>query len=145
MKVKLKWDENICFKGQTRNFSNIIIDEPEDFHGTNKGPSAVEYLAFGIGGCLGSSFMFCLKKMEVSIKDLEIILDVKLTHVDEGNGFTPLRIVNIIANLEVTLENNEDHDILDLCISSFKKYCSVTASVIKGIPVDVKVIKKDPS
>ncbi|MFX0102937.1 MAG: OsmC family protein [Candidatus Hodarchaeota archaeon] len=140
MKIEVKWDGNVRFKAKTRQFSNIIIDEPAEFHGDDKGPSSIEYLGVAIGGCLGTSFSFCLQKMEVPIKDMDLVLDVKMTHVEEGDK-NPLRIVNIDADINVTLENEEDEDILELCIEAFKKYCVVTQSVMGGIPVNINVKK----
>lgn len=140
MKIEVEWDGNIRFKAKTRQFSNYIMDEPPQFHGDDKGPSSIEYLGFAIGGCLGTSFTFCLQKMEVPIEDLKLVLDIKMTHVEEKEA-NPLRIVNIDVDINVTLEDEEDEDILELCIESFKRYCVVTQSVMGGIPVNVNVKK----
>ncbi|MHA1681272.1 MAG: OsmC family protein [Promethearchaeota archaeon] len=139
MKIELEWTGNVGFKARTRQFNNIIIDEPKEFHGTDTGPSAVEYLGIGVGGCLGSSFTYCMQRMEVSVSSINIIMDVKLSHVNLEDGSTPLRIVNINAEILVKLQDPDDEDVLDLCIESFKKYCTVTSSVMAGIPVGVDV------
>ena len=52
MKVSLKYSEKQHFIASVRHFNDIQIDEPESFHGTDKGPSPVEFYLIGIGGCL---------------------------------------------------------------------------------------------
>jgi uncharacterized OsmC-like protein len=140
MKIELDWTGNIGFTAKTRQFTGLAIDEPEEFHGDDRGPSSVEYLGIAIGGCLGTSFSYCLKKMEVPIKTMRISIDVNLHHVDM-DGVNPLRVTGIAAEINVVLENDEDSELLDLCIESYKKYCVVTQSVIAGIPVDVQITK----
>lgn len=140
MRIELDWTGNIGFTAKTRQFDGLAIDEPEEFHGDDRGPSSVEYLGVAIGGCLGTSFSYCLKRMEVPIKTMSIAIDVDLHHeeIDDGNF---LRITGITAEMNVTLKNDEDSELLDLCIESYKKYCVVTQSVIAGIPVDVQIKK----
>ena len=62
MKVFLDYTKDLHFKASVREFKGLDVDEPVSFHGTNLGPSAVEYLLIGIGGCLGTTFLYCLQK-----------------------------------------------------------------------------------
>ena len=137
-RVELDWTDNIGFTATARQFSGLKIDEPVEFHGKDKGPSPVEYFAIGIGGCLGTSFAYCLKKMDVPFKGMKIAIDVDMHHADESGGGV-LRITGVTAEINVTLEENGDEEVLDLCIDSFKKYCVVTQSVMAGVPVIVKI------
>ena len=58
MKVTLNHSENLHFTANARDFKMIPIDASESFHGTNLGPSPIEYLLIGIGGCISSSFVY---------------------------------------------------------------------------------------
>jgi uncharacterized OsmC-like protein len=121
----------------------LKLDEPESFHGADTGPSSAEYLGTSIGGCLGTSFAYCAQHVDLAIKAIKVTVDVELHH-EEGEtsgGKGPLRIAGIKADMAVTLQNDDDADVLELCIESFKKYCVVTQSVMRGIPVDVKITK----
>ena len=140
MKIELDWTGNIGFTATARQFTGMTIDEPEEFHGDDKGPSAVEYFGIGIGGCLGTSFAFCLKKMEVPVKTMPLTIDVGVHHSSEDEG-GHLRVTDVAAEIEVALENEDDAELFDLCIESYKKYCVVTQSVIAGVPVDVQIKK----
>lgn len=143
MRIELDWMKGVAFTAKARQFT-MQLDEPEDFHGTDTGPSSAEYLGTSIGGCLGTSFAYCAKHVDLPIDAIKVTVDVELHHEDgdASSGKGPLRIVGIKADMAVTLQNDEDADVLDLCIESFKKYCVVTQSVIRGIPVDVKITKE---
>nr|MDO8117743.1 OsmC family protein [Candidatus Sigynarchaeota archaeon] len=140
MRIALQWLGGVGFKASTRQFKDIIIDEPPDFHGNDRGPSSVEYIGVAIGGCLGTSFAYCLQKMEVVARRIDLSLDVEMHYAGDEEK-NPLRITNIDATITVELENPDDTEILDLCIESFKRYCVVTQSVMGGIPVNVHVSK----
>ena len=136
MKVTLEWTGNVGFSATARSFTGIQVDEPHAFHGDDRGPSAAEYLAIGVGGCLGTSFAYCLQRVEVQPKAIDVSVDVQLHHPADGQ---PLSIARMTTSIDVSLEGGEDEDMLKLCAESFKKYCSVSNSVVAGIPVDVQV------
>ncbi len=140
MRINLEWLGGVGFSASTRHFKGITIDEPPEFHGGDRGPSSVEYIGIAIGGCLGTSFAYCLQKMEVAARKIDISIDVEMHHAgnEEKN---PLRITGIDAAINVELEDPADAEILDLCIESFKRYCVVTQSVMSGVPVNVSVSK----
>ena len=140
MRVELDWTKGVAFTAKARQFT-LQLDEPESFHGTDTGPSAAEYLATSIGGCLGTSFAFCVKHVNLPIEAIKVTVDVELHHGGES-GTDPLRITSMVAEIAVTLKDDSDADVFDLCIESFRKYCAVTQSVMNGIPVDVKITKR---
>ena len=139
MKVSLKYSENLHFTASARHFDDIHIDEPESFHGTDKGPSPVEFFLIGIGGCLGSTFAYCLQRHNVEIDALEVVVDGQLKH---AGPIMSLRLVDIAVELLVTARDNESSEKIEQCIKSFQEYCIVTNSITQGIPLDVKVSSK---
>ncbi len=142
MLIELDWKKGVAFSAKARQFT-LQLDEPESFHGADTGPSAAEYLGVSIGGCLGTSFAYCAKHVDLELDAIKVTVDVEVHHEENGSGGKgPLRITGIKAGMVVTLHDNDDADVLDLCIESFKKYCVVTQSVMKGVPVDVKITKQ---
>ncbi|MFX1274552.1 MAG: OsmC family protein [Promethearchaeota archaeon] len=139
MRISIHLSENLHFVAKTRHFDTIHIDEPESFHGTDLGPSSVEYILIGIGGCLGSTLSFCLKKKKIEIKDLEIIIGGTLKH--EGPN-KRLRIVRVNAEIFLATENSDSDEQVGFCINNFLEHCVVSNSIIPGFPIDVKVIQK---
>jgi uncharacterized OsmC-like protein len=139
MNVELDWTGGISFTAKARQFT-LKLDEPADFNGTDMGPSPAEYFATSIGGCLGTSFAYCLKNMEVPAKAIKISVNLDMHHSGENRN-SPLRITGVSAAIDVTLVNPDDEEILDLCIESFNKYCVVSQSIMAGVPIDVKISK----
>ncbi|MBN2150844.1 MAG: OsmC family protein [Candidatus Lokiarchaeota archaeon] len=142
MRIELDWKEGVAFTAKARQFT-LQLDEPESFHGADTGPSSAEYFGVSIGGCLGTSFAYCAKHVDIQLKAMKVTVDVELHHegANDGGGRGPLRIVGIKASISVELQDDGDADVLDLCIESFKKYCVVTQSVMMGIPVDITVTR----
>jgi len=135
MQVKLNHLENFHFKASARNFKNLDLDEPRSFQGTNLGPSPVEYLLIGIGGCLGSSFMFCLNKNGIRIKNLEIIVDGKITH---KSPTLRLKLVKVDIKILYILEDNSLKEEVEMCKKKFRQHCVVSDPLINGIPINVE-------
>jgi len=140
MQVKLKHLKDLHFKTSARNFKNLDLDEPESFHGTNLGPSPVEYLLIGIGGCLGSSFMFCLIKHHIEIENLEIIVDGKMHHKPPTMR---LKLVEVDVKIMYVLKDISQAEQIEQCINKFMKHCVVSDTLIDGIPINVEFQKTD--
>ena len=94
---------NLHFKAKIRDFDEIPIDEPESFHGTDLGPSPVEYFLTGIGGCLSSTFIYCLQKRNIVVDHLETKIDGELKH-KQPNLY--LRLAKIHVEFNLTLKEN---------------------------------------
>lgn len=139
MKVTIDYSEELHFTASARHFNDLHIDEPEAFHGTGLGPSSIEYVLIGVGGCLGSTFVYCLQKQNVEIDDLKIVIDGKLKHSGPNKR---LRLVSIDAELIFSPKNNESDEKVLLCVEKFQEHCVVSNSIIQGTPINVNVSKK---
>jgi putative redox protein len=139
MKVSIKYSENLHFTASARHFDNIQLDEPESFHGTDIGPSPVEYYLIGIGGCLGSTFTYCLQKQKVEIDSLEVVVDGQLKHASPNMS---LQLINIEVELLITVKDGQPSDKIEQCVKTFQDYCVVSNSITQGVPLDVKISQK---
>ncbi len=140
MKVNLKYSENQHFVAIARQFKGIHVDEPESFQGTNLGPSSVEYMLISIGGCLGSTFAYCLSKNNVKIEKLEIVIDGKLEHVGPK---TRLRLVNVDAELRFIPKPGESSEKIDSCVNSFQDHCIVSNSIAQGFSINLNITRQE--
>ena len=131
MKVSLNYTEKLHFKASARQFKDFSVDEPTSFHGTDLGPSSVEYLLIGLGGCLGTTFIYCLQKRNIKMKSVEIVVDGKLSHVGPK---MLLRLTKVDAEIKFKPEE------INLCINKFREYCIVSNSIADGINVNVNCI-----
>lgn len=134
--------DNITFKVKIKEFPEFIMDEPEQFHGDNNGPSSIEYLCVAVAGCQGTSFKFCLDKFDIKLEKMVVIVEAEMHHVEE-DGRQMLRITNLHIKIDVDLKNpEEDEEDLYECFAVYKKYCVVSASIIKGIKLDIALVDK---
>jgi len=138
MKVSLNYTENLHFKASARQFKDFSVDEPTSFHGTDLGPSSVEYLLIGIGGCLGTTFIYCLQKRNIKMKSVEIVVDGKLSHVGPK---MLLRLTKVDAEIKFKPEENASSEEIFECINNFREYCIVSNSIADGLPINVNCNK----
>ena len=137
MKVTLSYSENLHFIGSARHFDNIQIDEPETFNGTDLAPSSLEYLFLGIGGCIGSSFVYCLQKNGIILEKLKIVVDGKLKHTGPK---MILEIVNIDVKINFVTKNRQQEEKIDYCKRIFQDYCPALNIMRNPIPLNIRFI-----
>ena len=138
MKVFLDYTKDLHFKASARNFTDFDVDEPALFHGTDLGPSAVEYLLIGIGGCLGTTFIYCLQKKNIELETFEVVVDGKLSHTGPKKR---LRLENVDVDLKFTPKEASSDLEINRCMKEFTKYCVVTNSITNGLPINVNCKK----
>ena len=138
MKVTLNYSEKMHFKASARHFE-VHLDEPESFHGTDLAPSPIEYFLIGTGGCIGSTFIFCLQKHKLAFESFKVIVDGTLQHVGPKNR---LKLVKIDIELLVSLNESVSKEKLDICNKTFQDYCPISDVITQKIPLNVKVISQ---
>ena len=136
MKVSLSYSENMHFTASVRHFKNIHVDESEAFHGDDLAPSPIEYVLIGTGGCIASTFVFCMQKNKVLIEKLEVDVEGILKHSGSSNS---LKLIKITVELLVTLKEGESTKKLDICRRVLLDNCPVFNAINSGIPLDINI------
>jgi len=133
--TKLKFLQGYKFnvKFDVEDIPELLVDEPKPV-GEDAGPSAPRLLATAVGFCLSTSLLYCLSKARVRTENVETT--VALTTRQNEQGLTRVKEINVKLDLQV---HQKDKARLPRCLDIFQKYCTVTESVRKGIPVSVKV------
>jgi len=116
-------------------FSPITFDEPPPL-GEGAGPNAAAVFGAAIGDCLATSLVFCLRKARASIGDVTAHVTTHVARNPQGR----LRVTGIDVELQPVLLD-PDLSRLERCEGLFEDFCTVTASVRQGIPVNVTVAK----
>ncbi len=111
----------------------LLVDESEPL-GQRKGPNPSRLLAVAVGDCLSASLLFCLQKAKLEVKHVKTKVKGELARNDKGR----LRIGKIDVSIMVELADGQ-YDRINRCLDLFEDYCVVTASVRKGIRVNVVV------
>jgi uncharacterized OsmC-like protein len=111
----------------------LLLDEPEPI-GSGKGPNASRLVGAAVGNCLSASLLFCLDKAKQTVKSLRT--EVKGTV--RRNERKRLRLGSLDVHITIDVDAT-DPERVTRCIELFEDYCVVTASVRKGVEVNVLV------
>jgi len=131
LKQRDDYQFDVTFDDDT--WPELLLDEPEPL-GQGAGPNASRLIGAGVGNCLAASLLFCLRKAHVDVTDLRVKVQGTLGRNERGR----LRITHIGVTLIPSLEE-EPSGRYDRCLGMFEDFCVVTASIRKGIDVDVTV------
>jgi len=111
----------------------ITVDEqPPLGHGA--GPNPTRMLGVAVGSCLAGSLLFCLGKARVDVQGFQATVEGSVARNDGGR----LRITELRVTLAPAVRGAE-RERMQRCLSLFEDFCTVTASVRKGIPIHVDV------
>ena len=120
-------------------FPTIMFDESEKSGGNNEYPDASRYLTSAVMNCLSASLVFCLSKSKVGIKGLT----TKGTCITARNeeGYWRIKKIKVELNPVYDTDNDDssNEQRIKRCRDIFEKYCVVSASVRKGISIDVEI------
>jgi len=141
MKVSLTYSENMHFTATARHFEKIHVDESDAFHGDDLAPSPIEYVLIGTGACIGSTFVYCLKKNKVAIEKLDVNVEGILKHSGQKNS---LKLNKINVGLVITLKKGESSDKIDLCQKMLPDYCPIFNAFNTGIPLNINISNLKP-
>lgn len=114
---------------------DLMMDEPPVFGGSGLGPNASRAIVAGVSNCLSASLAFCLRKTRAELKGLKTIAKGTVGR-EEG----VLRLQKVDVKIHPKLGSEEDLDKLERCKGLFEKYCIVTESIRKGLPVSIEVV-----
>ncbi len=111
----------------------LLLDEPEPLGG-GKGPNASRLVGAAVGNCLSASLLFCLERAKQSVKSIKTEVNGTLRR----NERKRLRLGRFDVHITIDIDANEPERV-SRCIELFEDYCVVTASVRKGVDVNVAV------
>jgi len=115
----------------------IYGDEPPPL-GKSQGATPSQFLLAGVANCLSDSLLFALRKFKQNPEPIETRASCEIGR----NAENRLRILAMNVELRIgvsgtTLEN------LERVLAQFQDFCTVSASVGMGIPINVTVIDSE--
>jgi len=129
------------FKAKARQFT-LVVDEPEDFGGTNEGANPVEYILAGFAGCTNVIGHIVAKELGFTLNNLHIEVSGTLnpqrllgTSYDQRAGFKAI-------NLNLTPEADVSEEILAKWLQIVEDRCPVKDNLQNSTPVHVTVAAK---
>lgn len=140
-KVKGQSTSATQFIAKARSFK-LIIDEPEDFGGTNEDANPVEYILAGLAGCLNVVGHLVAKELGFILKNLKIEVSGNInpdrlfgTSKKERAGFKEI-FLNLIPETEADIET------LVKWLKIVEDRCPVKDNLLNITPVKVSVTKE---
>jgi uncharacterized OsmC-like protein len=135
--VGLKLHKEMIFKCELGEMKveDCYIDEEHQREADMWGPNPSRMLGMAVLGCLSASFIFCLKKKDFTIKDLDATATVTVGRNEKGFW----RVKKIDVDIKPKIDTPEMRKRADRCKKFFEDYCIVTQAVREGINIEVNL------
>ncbi len=134
--INLSWKKGMAF--ETELFGHkLTIDADQSNGGQNLGPRPKPLLMVALAGCTGMDVVSILEKMRVELADLNVRVEGEVTE-EHPKQFTSLHIIYEFGGKDLPMEK------LEKAVSlSDERYCGVSATLKKGIPVTHEIVVHD--
>ena len=116
------------------NMPVLTSDEPAPL-GSGTGPSTVQLLCAAVGNCLSDSLLFAFRKFKQTPEPIRCEVQAVIGRNEQGR----VRVLRMYAKLKLGVAANKlEH--ADRVLSQFEEFCTVTQSVVQGIPIHTRVM-----
>ena len=123
MKARIKWVEDRTFIGESGSGHKIVLGTAPE--GRGPGPSPMELVLIGLGGCSGYDVVHILDKGREAIEDVTVELEAERAQQDP-KVFTRIHMHFVVKGRGLAAEKVERAIAL-----SVEKYCSASAMIAK--------------
>jgi uncharacterized OsmC-like protein len=136
-KVRITLEKEMIFKCDLGDLKvkDCYIDDTNKNEVDMLGPNPSRMLGLALLGCLSASFIFCLKKKNLTLDDLNATAE--LTIARNNKGFW--RVMKVDVDINIAISDPETRKRADQCKKMFEQYCVVTQAVREGINVEVNL------
>ncbi|GAB1786164.1 OsmC family protein [Priestia aryabhattai] len=131
----VKWKDGFYAEAQVGDHKPILIDEPDWFSGSNKGPGPAELLLSALGGCLSLAFIATASLMGIKVNSLEVNVSGQLDlnvmlGLKEGNpGFNEV-------DVQFTVDSDADDKQVEELVSKAMEISPVKNSLERNVQVN---------
>ena len=125
MKARIKWVEDRTFIGESGSGHTIVLGTAFGPEGRSPGPSAMELVLIGLGGCSGYDVVHILEKGREAIENVAVELEAERAQQDP-KVFTRVHMHFVVKGRRLRAEKVERAIAL-----SVEKYCSASAMIAK--------------
>lgn len=129
MKARVKWIEDRTFVGATESGHKMVFGTASGPDGIKPGPSPMELVLIGAGGCSAYDVVHILEKGREAVEDCVVEMDADRAET-EPKVFTRIHMHFIVKGR--ALSEAKVKRAIDL---SIEKYCSATAMLARTATV----------
>jgi putative redox protein len=125
MKARIKWVEDRTFIGESGTGHKIVFGTAFGPEGRSPGPSPMELVLIGLGGCSGYDVVHILEKGREAVEDVTVELEAERAQQDP-KVFTRVHMHFVVKGRGLVAAK------VDRAIAlSVEKYCSASAMIAK--------------
>ena len=129
LKTKIKWMQDVSFKGSSESGHEVALDGPEELGGKGLGMRPMEMMLIGMGGCTSFDVVTILKRSRQQITGC--IAEIEAIRADEiPKVFTSIHIHFLIKGID--LQEKAVDRAIEL---SANKYCSASIMLGKSVKI----------
>ena len=129
MKARIKWVEDRTFIGESGSGHKIVLGTAFGPEGRSPGPSPMELVLIGLGGCSGYDVVHILDKGREAIEDVTVEPEAERAQQDP-RVFTRIHMHFVVKGRGLAAEKVERAIAL-----SAEKYCSGSAMIAKSATI----------
>jgi putative redox protein len=137
MKARIKWVEDRTFVGSSGSGHSVVLGVTHGPDGQSPGPSAMELVLIGLGGCSAYDVVEILEKGRQAIEDVEVELEAERAG-EPPKVFTRIHLHYVVKGRGLARDKVERAINL-----SAEKYCSASAMLAKTATIthDFEVVE----
>jgi putative redox protein len=129
MQGRIKWVEGRTFVAESGSGHGLVIDGPVEHGGRNLGPSPMELVLLGTGGCTAFDVLDILKKSRQAVTDCWVELDAE-------RAAEPPRVFTKITMRFVVTGRGLSRTAVERAVElSAEKYCSASIMLAKSAEI----------
>ena len=129
MKARIKWVEDRTFVGEFGSGHKIVLGTAFGPEGRSPGPSPMELVLIGLGGCSGYDVVHILEKGRQAIEDVAVELEAERAQQDP-KVFTRIHMHFVVKGRGLAVEK-----VGRAIALSAEKYCSASAMIAKSATI----------
>ena len=137
MKARINWIRDLTFVAESGSGHGVVMSASKLAGGATVGPSPMEYVLLGTGGCTATDVVAILEKGRHKVRACEVTLDADRAETDP-KVFTKIRFHFKVSGTGLT------HEVVDRAIKlSAEKYCSASIMLAKTAEIthDFEVVE----
>ena len=125
MKARIKWIEDRTFIGESESGHRVVLGTAIGPEGRTPGPSPMELVLIGTGGCTAFDVVHILEKAREAIEDVVVEIEADRAQLDP-RVFTRIHMHFVVKGRQLAPDKIERAIRL-----SAEKYCSASAMLAK--------------
>lgn len=140
MKARVKWVEERTFVGSSESGHKVVFGTAHGTDGLKPGPSPMELVLIGTGGCSAYDVVHILEKGREAVEDCAVELDADRAETD------PKVFTRIHMHFVVRGRNLAPAKVKRAIDLSIEKYCSASAMLAKTATIthDFEIVDSAP-